>query len=189
MNLLDFVILAANYGATAPATTTEETTTERTIKFSGTTITTTGTGTTVSGNKVTITSGGEYTLTGTLSDGQLIVNVTDEDDVILNLSGITMNCSSSAPIYAINANKLKLVLTDSTVNYVTDGANYSTTDGPEAAIYSKDDLTIKGTGTLKVTGNYKDAIKTTNEFKLNGGVVVVNSVDDGIIGKDNVEIS
>lgn len=187
VNLVDFVILAANYGAVKPTTVIN--TGDNTITFNGTSITTTGTGTKVSGTTVTITAGGEYNLKGTLSDGQLIINVTDEEDVVLNMNGVTMNCSTSAPIYAINANNLKLVLTDNTVNYVTDGSTYSTTDGPEAAIYSKDDLTIKGTGTLKVTGNYKEAIKTTNEFKLNGGIVVVNSVDDGIIGKDDVEIN
>jgi hypothetical protein len=57
-------------------------------------------------------------------------------------------------------------------------------DEPEAAIFSKDDLTINGSGTLNVSGNFKDGITSRDNLKITGGNLEVTSVDDGIVGRD-----
>ncbi len=69
------------------------------INLNGNSISVEGTGATVSGNKVTITSGRSYYISGTLSDGQIIVDSSDSATVGLVLNGADMNCSSSSPIY------------------------------------------------------------------------------------------
>lgn len=155
-------------------------------------ISVTGEGTTVDGNKVTITKGGTYSISGTISDGQIVVNAGDTDKVYIILNGVNITCSNSSPIYVINADKTVISLADGTENTLTDTANYvfedESTDEPNAALFSKDDLVITGTGSLIVNGNYNDGITSKDDLKIESGNITVNSVDDGIRGKDSVEI-
>lgn len=152
----------------------------------------TGSGATVDGNKITISKGGTYSVSGTISDGQIIVNASDTDKVYIILNGVNITCSDSSPIYVVNADKTVISLEDGTENTVTDTANYvfedETTDEPNAAIFSKDDLVITGTGSLTVNGNYNDGITSKDDLKIENGNITVNSIDDGIRGKDSVEI-
>ncbi|MBT3210041.1 MAG: carbohydrate-binding domain-containing protein [Bacteroidetes bacterium] len=158
------------------------------IILNGSTITVNGTGATAEESTVTITSAGTYSLTGTLDDGQIIVNTEDEEIVRLILNGAGLNCSTNAPIYVLSAEKAMIVLADNSENYVTDGTSYifenPEDDEPNAAIYSKSDLTIYGNGTLTVEGNYNDGITSKDGLIITSGTININSVDDGIRGKD-----
>lgn len=158
----------------------------------GNTINVDGTGATVNSNKVTITSSGTYSINGTLNDGQIIVDCADEENVYLVLNNVNLTCSNSAPIYVKAAKNAIIVLPDGTESTITDGENYvyedSSTDEPSAAIFSKDDLTIKGSGSLTVNANYNDGITSKDDLKITGGNISVNSADDGIIGKDSITI-
>ena len=158
------------------------------IILNGSTITVNGSGATADGSTVTITSAGIYNLTGSLSDGQVIVNTDDDDIVRLILNGVDLNCSTNAPIYVLSAEKAMIVLADNSENYVTDGTSYifenPEDDEPNAAIYSKSDLTIYGNGTLTVEGNYNDGITSKDGLIITSGTININSVDDGIRGKD-----
>ncbi|MBN1357438.1 carbohydrate-binding domain-containing protein [Candidatus Bathyarchaeota archaeon] len=142
---------------------------------------------TVDGSTVTITSAANYRVTGSLSDGQVIVDTDDEETVRLILNGVDITCSNSAPIYIVDSEKVIIVLQEGTENYVTDGVLYilePDTDEPNAAIFSKSDLTIYGEGTLTVDANYNDGIASKDGLIIKSGTVNVNSVDDGIRGKD-----
>ncbi|OMF84539.1 carbohydrate-binding domain-containing protein [Paenibacillus sp. FSL R7-0273] len=162
------------------------------IALSGTSSTVTGSGAVASGSTVTISAGGTYVLSGTLSDGQIIIDVQDDSSVHLVLNGATLTNSSSAPVYIKEAGKVIMTLEDGTVNTVTDGANYvypdAATDEPSAAIFSKADLTINGTGTLKVNGNYNDGITSKDDLKIVSGTIEVKAADDGLVGKDLVAV-
>ncbi len=107
-------------------------------------ITVSGTGATVSDNKVTITSSGVYEISGTSSNCQIIVNSESEENVYLVLNNVNLTYENSAPIYVQAAKNAILVLPDGTTNTITDGDSYtfedSTTDEPNATIFSKDDL-------------------------------------------------
>ena len=155
-------------------------------------ISVTGDGTTVEGNKITITKGGIYSISGTISDGQIVVNASDTDKVYIILNGVNITCNNSSPIYVINADKTVISLANGTENTLTDSKNYvfedSTTDEPNAALFSKDDLVITGTGSLIVNGNYNDGITSKDDLRIESGNITVNSVDDGIRGKDSVKI-
>jgi hypothetical protein len=133
----------------------------RYIELEGNSITVDGSGATVNGSVITIASAGMYSISGTLDDGQIIVNTEDKETVVLVLNGADIGCSTSAPIYVVNAEKTVITLADGTENYVTDGDSYiledAESDEPNAAIFSKDDLTINGNGSLTVNANYNNA--------------------------------
>jgi hypothetical protein len=156
------------------------------VVLNGNSITAESLGVTVSGSKATITSAGTYNISGSLTDGQIIVNTEDEETVRLILNGVNITCSTSAPVYVSKAKKTIIVLADNTENYVTDGASYkNVVDGePNAAIFSKSDLTIFGNGSLIVDGNYADGISSKDGLIIKSGTIAVTSVDDGIRGKD-----
>lgn len=162
------------------------------INFDGTSTSISGEGLTAEGNLVTITAPGTYVVTGTMSDGQIIVNAGDEEDVVLVLNGVDLTNTSTAPIYVMNADKTVITLAEGTTNTITDSKNYvfpdAETDEPNATIFSKDDLTINGTGTLIVNGNYNHGIFSKNDLKITGGIIKVTSVNDAIKGKDLVAV-
>ncbi len=162
------------------------------IELAGDTITFEGEGTMVSGSLVTITSAGTYRISGTLDDGQIIVDTQDEETVYLVLDGVDITSSTSAPIYVSNAEKTVITLADGTENAVTDGASYvfedADSDEPDAAVFSEDDLTINGGGSLTVNANYNNGITSKDDLKITGGTITVNAVNDGIKGRDSIAV-
>ena len=151
-----------------------------------------GTGVKVEGSKLTIEKSGTYVLSGTLADGNITVNAEDKGTVRLVLNGVDINCSTSAPVYVKQAGKVVLSLEEGTTNRFTDGETYvledTSSDEPNAAIFSKDDLTINGKGSLEVVANYNNAITSKDTLKLMEGTLQVVAADDGIMGKDAVII-
>ena len=163
------------------------------ISFNGTDISVIGTGVAVEGSKATITAAGNYNLSGTLTDGQIIVNAGDSDIVRLLLDGVTMRYSAGAPIDIRNAKKVIIVLTEQTQNTVTDAVTYafdnSDEDEPNAAVFSKCDLTICGSGSLTVNANYNDGIASKDGLVLKDAAINVSSADDGIRGRDYIIVN
>lgn len=143
----------------------------------------------VSGSTVTITEAGMYVLSGTLTDGQVIIDAGDEDDVRLVLENASITCTTTAPIYAKNADKVIISLPENTESTVTD--TITGTDGDDeltAAVFAKCDLSVNGTGVLNVNSNANDGITSEDKLKITGGVLNITSADDGLIGKDAVLI-
>ena len=140
----------------------------------------------ISGSVATITGAGTYYINGSLSDGQIIVNSTAEEDIKLVFNNINITCLTSAPLYIMKAEKVIVYLPENTENYLTDGASYQgvTDNEPNAALYSKSDLSIYGNGSLAVTGNYNDGISSKDGLIIKSGTISVTSADDGIRGKD-----
>jgi hypothetical protein len=155
------------------------------IELNGNSITANSANATVNGSTVSITSAGTYSITGSLSDGQLIVNTKEDEIVRIILNGVTMSNSGSAPIYVKKANKTLIVLATNTNNYVTNPTSYIPTDDEiNAVIFSMSNLTFYGDGSLTVKGNYKDGITSKKGLIIKSGNVTVESVDHGIRGKD-----
>lgn len=173
-------------------TDTDEDSVVSTISLNGNTIAADASNAVVNGSVVTITTAGTYNISGSLTDGQIIVDAPDTDVVRLNLNGVEIYCSESAPIFVKNADKVIVTLEDNTENTLTDGRSYLFEEGddePNAPLFSKDDLTIKGDGVLTVTGNYKDGIASKNDLRIKGGTITVRAVDDGLRGKDSIKVS
>lgn len=161
------------------------------IKLNGSDITVEGTGATVEGSTVTVNNEGVYVISGKLDDGQIVVNSEDKGKVRLVLNGAEINSSNNASIYVI-AGKTVISLEEGTENIVSDGTTYvledESTDEPNSAIFSKDDLTFNGTGTITVKGNYNNGITSKDELKITGGNFVISSTDDGLMGRDVVAV-
>ena len=158
------------------------------IILNGDSITVDGGGVTVDGTTATITISGTYTIHGTLNDGQIMVNSLDAEVVQLILAGANISNSTSAPIFIVSAGSVEVVLADQTSNLLYDATTYvypnPEDDEPNASLFSKDTMTISGTGSLTVYGNYNDGITSKDELIITGGTINVIAVDDGIHGKD-----
>lgn len=141
---------------------------------------------TVDGDTVTINAAGTYRLSGSLSDGRIVVAAGEEDTVRIILDGATVFNSTGSPFVVQSADEAIVYLADGTSNSLSDAATYSDqgTDAPNAALYSKADLTIAGPGSLAVNGRFNDGISSKDGLVLAGGKVTVDAADDGIVGKD-----
>ena len=146
-------------------------------------------GVTVSDGVITITKAGNYKLTGTY-DGQIKVDAADSDMVRLILDNATITNSTGAAINVVEADEVVIYTASGTTNTVSDGSSYSDTasGSPDAAIYSKSDLTLAGEGTLKVEGKYEEGIHTTDGLVIASGTLEVTAANTGIKGKDYVDI-
>ncbi|TKC16780.1 carbohydrate-binding domain-containing protein [Robertmurraya kyonggiensis] len=158
------------------------------IQLNGTGASVEGTGgAIVDGNMITIKTSGIYVISGTLNDGQIIVDAEDKATVRIVLNGVEINSSTNSPIYIKKAEKTVISLEEGTENYISDGNAYNLEDSedePNAAIFSKDNLTINGTGKLVVKGNYNNGITSKDELKITSGKIEIDSVDDGLMGRD-----
>ena len=119
------------------------------ITLSNNSISAEGDGVEVVDKTITINSGGTYEVSGTLEDGQIIVDSADEINVYIVFNGVDISCSNSAPIYVKSAKNTIITLADNSENYLSDGSEYlyeelnddgTVTDEPSACIFSKDDL-------------------------------------------------
>ena len=125
-----------------------------------------------------------------LSDGQIIVNTNKEEKTYIQLNGVDITCSNSAPIYVQSSEKTVISLAEKSKNYIKDGSEYKfedeTSDEPNAEIFSKEDLTFIDSGSLEVSGNYDRGIVSKDDLVIENGNISVTSVGDGIRGKDSV---
>ena len=148
----------------------------------------TGDGISVSDNIITISKGGDFEVTGTLDDGQIVIDT--EEKVKLRLSGMSLTNKNGSAVYVKNADKAYITLTDNTENTLTDGENYTSGDENEkGCITSRDNLEIKGSGSLTVNGNYNHGIFSSNSIEIGNGNITVNAKNDGIHANDTLAIS
>ena len=175
-----------------------------TYAASGATVANGGNCVTVTGGTVKITCGGEYDFSGSYSgnDAQILVASPKTDTTVyLNMKGLTLTNTADAPIYVQKSNKTFVVAKNGTTNTFTDAATrtkthsytndagQAKTDTTGACIYSKDDLTIKGEGTLIVKGNYNNGIHSTNDLRVKNGLITVTAKNNGLKGKGSVGIT
>jgi len=143
---------------------------------------------TINGSTITFTVAGTYHVAGSLSNGQLVVNAGENDLVRIILDGVDISHSSSAPIYIKNCAKTILVLNEGSENFLTDGSTYTYEDAeeeePNATLFSKQNLSICGTGSLTIDANFNDAINTKDGLVIQNGNFTITAADDGIRGKD-----
>ncbi|MGG5334218.1 carbohydrate-binding domain-containing protein [Enterococcus sp. AZ154] len=148
-------------------------------------------GVSVEDQTVTITQAGTYVVSGSLSNGQLVVNVNKEEKVHLIFAGVTITNEDGAAVVIEQAEKVITTLASDTTNTLTDGSSYTLAEGetePDAAFYSKEDLSINGDGTLVITGNYSNGLRSKDDLVLAGGTIEITAKNNAIKGKDSVSI-
>ena len=144
------------------------------------------------GNIVKISAPGEYLITGTLSNGQIRVDCKEDGKVILNLQNVKIHNETGAAILIGNvSSRARISLMADTVNELSNGADlvFEDDDEPNGVIFSRSDLTIEGSGALKITAGAMDGIASKDDLKIEGGKLTISAPRHGIRGKDCVEIS
>ncbi len=149
-----------------------------------------GEGVRVEGDTVTITSAGTYRLSGSFS-GRITVDAGKEDKIVLVLEGVTVTSSDGPALFVGSADKVFLNAAKGTVNTFADAVNYTFTSSgtnPDAAIFSREDLTLNGEGEICVTGNYKHGVVSKDDLVVHGVTLKVTSVKTGLDANDAVKI-
>lgn len=161
-----------------------------TITMNGDSVNIDGSGASFDGSAITITDEGVYVISGTLDDGQIIVN--SEGKIQLVFDNANISCSTSAPIYIANAKKTFITLAEGSENTLTDNDSYvyenEENNEPDAVIFSTDSLTINGSGALSINALYNEGITSKDDVVITNGTINVDSVGNGIKGKDYVAI-
>lgn len=155
-------------------------------------------GSTVKGNGVYVYDGdiyivyaGRYLISGTLSDGSIIVDADGDDKIWLMLDGISVHSEDDAAIRIEQADHVFLTLADGTANTLSSGSKYNAdavSAGVDGAVYSRDDLTVNGNGTLAVKAEYQHGIVCNDDLVITGGNITVDAVQDGFHANDSVRI-
>lgn len=158
------------------------------IVLSGDSITINGDGATVEDSRALISQAGTYVISGSLTDGQIVVDTESDELVQLVLDGANITCSDSAPIDILQGKSVAIILADGSANSVSDGTTIRYDDEaaqePSAAIFSNGDLSFSGNGSLVVNANANDGISSDDGIVIAGGDIQVIAVDDGIRGKE-----
>ena len=162
-------------------------------------ITLTGDGGSVKGGGAYIYDGdvhiayaGKYVISGELTNGSVIVEADSGDKIWLLLDGVSLHCDSSAAILVEQADKVFLTLADGTENVISSGAEYAAeavAGGIDGAIYSRDDLTINGGGSLRVTAGYRHGIVCNDDLVITGGTINITAAQDGIHANDSARFA
>ena len=145
----------------------------------------------VDGNTVTLTQPGEYLLSGTLTDGMLVVDIADKGKVTVHLNNVTIHHENGPAIYIKNGDpRVTVSLADGSENTLSCGTElqFETDDEPNGVIFSRSDLTINGAGSLSVTAGAMDGIASKDDLKIEGGKLYIKAARHGLRGKDAVEI-
>jgi hypothetical protein len=160
------------------------------VAFNGNTAQVSGAGAGFAGRTLTIRQAGTYVLSGTLSNGQVLINVGRNDVVNLVLNGVSLRNETGPAIYSPRSGKVVMFLESGVTNTVSDGryAASGNDDEPSAAIYIQNNLSIAGSGMLTVTGNHRHGIRAQDMLAITEGTITINAVGDALRGRDGVAI-
>ena len=160
------------------------------ITLNKTTATVSGSGAKADGSTITITEKGVYVVSGTLEDGQIIVDASDSDKVQIVLDGVHINCETNAAIYVREADKVFITLAENSSNTLGGGNEYTQIDDNtvDGVIFSKSDLVCNGTGSLTIEADYKHGIVSKDDLVITGGTYKIAAADNGITAKDQLKI-
>ena len=160
------------------------------ITLNKTTATVSGSGVKADGSTITITEEGVYIVSGTLEDGQIIVDASDSDKVQIVLDGVNINCETNAAIYVREADKVFITLAENSSNTLGGGNEYTQIDDNtvDGVIFSKSDLVCNGTGSLTIEADYKHGIVSKDDLVITGGTYKITAADNGITAKDQLKI-
>lgn len=144
-----------------------------------------------SGNIYKITTAGTYSLKGKLN-GQILIEAGEDDEVELELNGVSISYDSDSAIKAVTGSKVEISAKKDTDNIIKDTRNAKITDiesQGEGAISADMDLKLKGSGTLVVTGNYNNGVHTTKDLTIQKLTLKSTGYNNGLKGKDSVTIN
>ncbi len=145
----------------------------------------------INGSTVVMKEEATYIISGSLTDGMLIVDAPDTAKLQLVLNGADITGKTSAALYIREADKVFVTLAGGTTNSLTNGGSFTAIDDSniDAALFSKQDLTLNGAGSLTVTSPAGHGIVSKDDLVITGGNYVVNSASHGLDANDSVRIA
>lgn len=163
------------------------------IVFNGQSASVKGGGAAAAGSVVTISAAGAYVLSGTLSDGQVVVDTgEDAGKVTLFLDGADIACSSDAAIYVRQAKELVISTVKDSENRIVSGQERELTAAEDtasgAAIFSEDDLVFDGEGKLTVIGGINNAVTCKDDLSIKAGTLEITAMNCGLRGSESVTV-
>lgn len=143
----------------------------------------------IDGSVVTITEEATYVISGTLDDGSVVVQVPDDAKPHIVLKGASITSSDSAALYINNADKVFVTLAEGTENTLTSVSFENADDGVDGALFSRDDLTINGSGALSVSSPVGHGIVCKDDLVLTGGSYDIDSAYHGLDANGSIRIA
>lgn len=161
------------------------------IQLNGDSATATSNAVRISGSTITIIDEGTYILSGTLNDGMIIVNSEKTDKTQLVLNGVDIHSETSAPIYILQSDKVFITTAPDSTNTLSNGGSFTAIDESniDSVIFSKEDLTLNGAGTLVVTSPGGHGVVSKDSLTLTNGYYDINCASHALVSKDNVCIA
>lgn len=161
------------------------------IELKGTTATASSDSVKISDGTVTITEEAIYIITGTLENGMIIVDAKDTDKLQIVLNGVNVTNKTSAALYILEADKVFVTLADGTENTLANGGEFTAIDenNIDGAIFSKQDLTFNGSGSLGVTSLVGHGIVCKDDLVITGGSYSINCASHGFDANDSVRVT
>ena len=146
-------------------------------------------GVAINGQTVTITAEGTYIFSGTLSEGQIVVDA-DNAKVQIVFDNVDITCASSAAVYVKSAEKVFVTLAEGSQNTLRNTDEYVAIDDNniDAVIFAKSDLTLNGTGSLTIISAEGHGIVSKDDLKITGGTYDITAAGHALSGKDSVRI-
>ncbi|MEE1154822.1 MAG: carbohydrate-binding domain-containing protein [Acutalibacteraceae bacterium] len=162
-----------------------------TIKLNGASATASSDSVNISGSTITITEEATYIISGELTDGMLIINSPDTAKLQLVFNGVNITSKTSSALYILQADKVFLTLAENTTNTLANGGSFTAIDenNIDSALFSKQDLTMNGTGSLSVTSPAGHGIVCKDDLVITGGSYQVNSASHGFDVNDSVRVA
>ena len=161
------------------------------VTLSGTSASSSSDSVEISDGTITITEEGTYRISGTLSDGMIIVNATDTAKVWLIFDGVEINSETSAPLYILEGDKVFLTLAEDSENTLSNSGTYTAIDDSniDSVIYSKQDLTLNGTGSLTISSPGGHGIVSNDDLAITGGTCNITAASHGLKANDSIRIT
>ncbi len=145
----------------------------------------------ISGSVITVSGEGTYIVSGILNNGMIIVDAGENDKLQFVFKGASVTSATSAPFYVRTADKVFVTLAEGTENTLANGGSFTAIDenNIDAAVFSKQDITFNGTGTLKVVSPAGHGIVCKDDLVITGGSYTVNCASHGFDVNDSVRIA
>lgn len=145
----------------------------------------------ISGSTITITEDATHIISGKLDDGMIIVNAPDTAKMQLVFNGVEINSETSAALYILEADKVFITFADGTQNSLSNGGAFTAIDenNIDAALFSKQDVTFNGGGSLTVNSPAGHGIVSKDDLVITGGTYAVTSASHGLDANDSVRIT
>ncbi len=146
---------------------------------------------TIDGSTITIQDEGTYIISGSLDNGMIIVNADDSDKLQIVLNNASIHSDTSAPIYILEADKVFITLAEASENTLSNGGSFVAIDDNniDGVLYSKQDLTLNGTGNLTISSPAGHGIVCKDDLVLTGGDYAIEAASHGMDVNDSVRMT